>query len=86
MMKRSRATQRKSGREKPIRTSFIELIQELSNLTNDDSLVVAAVKSIFDSYRVRLSRSSAPIRLVGAEIPLRANRRSSWHKGNGACA
>jgi hypothetical protein len=86
MIKRSRATRRKSGREKPIRTSFIELIQELSSLTNDDSLVVAAVKSIFDSYRVRLSRSSAPIRLVGAEIPLRANRRSAWHKENGACA
>lgn len=85
-MRKGHVTRRKSGANlPPIRTSLIELIEELSNLTNDDSLVVAAVRSIFDSYRVRLSGSAAPIRLVGAEIPSRANGTSAWNRGR-ACA
>jgi hypothetical protein len=85
-MRKNHVIRRKSGVNlPPIRTSLIELIEELSNLTNDDSLVVAAVRSIFDSYRVRLSGSAVPIHLVGAEIPLRAQGRSAWNKGR-ACA
>lgn len=85
-MKNSQATRPKRGANlPPIRTSLIELIEELSNLTNDDSLVVAAVKSIFDSHRVRLSGSAVPIRLVGAAIPSRANGTSAWNRGR-ACA
>ena len=31
----------------PIKTTFLELIQELAKLTKDDNHVVAAVKNIF---------------------------------------
>jgi hypothetical protein len=83
-MRKSQVSRRKSAAKlAPIRTSLIELIEELSNLTNDDSLVVAAVRSIFDSHRVRLSGSAVPIRLVG--IPIRENGRSAWVRGR-ACA
>ena len=85
-MRKSQVSPRKSAAKlAPIRTSLIELIEELSNLTNDDSLVVAAVRSIFDSHRVRLSGSAVPIRLVGAGIPIRENGRSAWVRGR-ACA
>jgi hypothetical protein len=85
-MRKNHVSRRKGGANlAPIRTSLIELIEELSNLTNDDSLVVAAVRSIFDSHRVRLSGSAVPIRLVGAEIPSRANRTSACNRGR-ACA
>lgn len=56
----------------PIKTNFMELIQELSNLTDDDNLVVAAVKSILRSYNVRTIRSLAPVRLVATVSPRRS--------------
>ena len=67
----------------PIRTTFMELLQELNSLTKDDSLVMAAVKSIFDSYRVRFGHSLATVRLVDSGFPIRARtiagrRRSAW--------
>lgn len=58
--------------ETPIRTTFWELIDELSSMTKDDNLVVAAVKSIFHNYGVRYGRSLAPVRLVGPKITPRA--------------
>jgi hypothetical protein len=76
-VKHNRVMRRKRAREKPIRTTFIELIQELSNLTSDDSLVVAAVKSILDTHNVRLSRSLLPVRLVATETPIRAHHKSA---------
>lgn len=64
---------RRTGRKKdghagksPIRTSVLELVQELSRLTDDDNLVMAAVKSIFCSHTVRNTHSLAPVRLVAA--------------------
>ena len=47
-----------------IRTTFMDLLQELTDLTKDDALVLAALKNIFDCYNVRLVRSLAPVRLV----------------------
>ena len=85
-MKHNRVERRKSAREKPIKTTFMELIRELSSLTSDDYLVVAAVKRIFDTYNVRLSRSLFPVRLVPAGSPLRVRRKSAWNKGRSACA
>lgn len=64
-MKRERGKTHKT----PIRTSFWELIDELSSMTKDDNLVVAAVKSIFHNYGVRYGRSLAPVRLVGEVAP-----------------
>ena len=42
----------------------MDLLQELTNLTKDDALVLAALKNIFDCHNVRLVRSLAPVRLV----------------------
>jgi hypothetical protein len=52
-----------------IKTSILELMQELSSLTSDDRLVVAAVKSIFGAYNVRLASAPIPVRLVNTEAP-----------------
>jgi hypothetical protein len=85
-VKHYRIMRRKHAREKPIRTTFMELIQELSNLTSDDSLVVAAVKRILDTHNVRLSQSLLPVRLVTTGIPIRAHQKSAWNKGRSVCA
>jgi hypothetical protein len=85
-VKHNRVLRRKRAREKPIRTTFMELIQELSSLTSDDSLVVAAVKRILDTYNVRLSRSLLPVRLATTGTPIRAYRKSALDKGRSTCA
>ena len=64
--------QRKST---PIKTTVMELIESLSNLTNDDALVVATMKNIFASYQVRLARTLAPVCLVNGEFSVKAARR-----------
>jgi hypothetical protein len=56
-------------RRAPIRTSILELVHELSNLTTDDNLVIAAVKSIFGAYNVRLAGAPVPLRLVSRDTP-----------------
>jgi hypothetical protein len=61
------------GKAAPIRTTILELLHTLSDLTQDDRLVLSAFKSIFDSYAVRLAHSSVPVRLVGNKGPDRAN-------------
>ncbi|MGH7929512.1 MAG: hypothetical protein ACREQV_17120, partial [Candidatus Binatia bacterium] len=53
-----------------IRTSIMELMQELTNLTHDDNLVIGTMKSIFGSYKVRLAGAPVDVRLVGsANLP-----------------
>jgi hypothetical protein len=37
----------------------MELIQQVSSLTSDDSLVVVVVQRIFDTYSVRLLAAAA---------------------------
>ena len=56
-------------RKAPIKTTILELMQELSNLTTDDNLVIAAVRSIFGAYNVRLAGAPVPLRLVGTDTP-----------------
>jgi hypothetical protein len=56
-------------RRAPIRTSILELMRELSNLTTDDNLVIAAMKSIFGAYDVRLAGAPVPLRLVNTDTP-----------------
>ncbi len=58
----------------PIRTTFMELIEEIANLTRDDALVLAVVRNIFGTYRVRLAHTMAPVRLVGAQGSITLNR------------
>jgi hypothetical protein len=55
-----------------IRTTLMELLQEIGQLTTDDDLVLAIVKDIFRMHRVRFASSLAPVRLVGARLPLDA--------------
>ena len=52
-------------RDSSIETTFMELIQELAELTHDDRLVIAGVRRIFDTHTVRLTRSLTPVKLVG---------------------
>jgi hypothetical protein len=63
-MKSGPGSRKKTNHPKaaPIRTTIMELLHTLSDLTKDDRLVLSAFKSIFDSYNVR----SAPLsRLIG---------------------
>jgi hypothetical protein len=62
----------------PIKTSFMELIQELSKLTKDDSLVVGAVKDIFSKYNVVATRTLAPVKLVANHRPVRGKFGGRW--------
>lgn len=73
------------GKTGPIRTTIMELLHTLSDLTKDDRLVLAAFKRIFDSHNVRLAHSLVPVRLVGAKTPDRtstarnaAKRHAAW--------
>jgi len=56
-------------RRAPIKTSILELMQALSNMTTDDNLVIAAVRSIFGAYNVRLAGAPVPVRLVHSDVP-----------------
>ena len=51
----------------PIKTTFMELLDELSSITKDDEQVIAAVKNIFRSYKIRFTHTLAPVRLVGGD-------------------
>lgn len=62
----------------PIRTSLLELLQALNGLTKNDALVIAAVKSIFGSHRVRLTYAPIPVRLEGAAG---SHSRKQRHRG-----
>ena len=59
-------------KNKRVRTSIMELVGELSKLTKDDNLVVAAVRQIFGACNVRLAGAAVPVRLVNSDIPDRA--------------
>jgi len=59
-------------RRKPVRfqTTLFDLVRELSRLTPDDNLVVAAVKDIVNSCRARFGSSLAPVKLVATNRPV----------------
>jgi hypothetical protein len=59
-----------------IQTTFMDLIQELSQLTNDDGMVVAAVKRLFNSHSVRFAHSLTPVRLVAGGRSLKSGVRT----------
>ena len=54
----------------------MDLIRELSQLTNDDGMVVAAVKRVFNSHNVRFAHSLAPVRLVAGGRTLKSGIRT----------
>lgn len=47
-----------------IQTTFFDLIRELSDLTDDDNLVVAAAIHLLRSARARAPRLMAPVKVV----------------------
>jgi hypothetical protein len=55
-------------RRAPIKTSILELMQALSNMTPDDNLVIAAVRTIFGAYNVRLAGAPVAVRLVNSDM------------------
>jgi len=67
----------------PIKTTLMELLDQLSSVTKDDALVMAAIKNLFRSYKIRFTNTLAPVRLVGVEEaprglePTNPGRRSS---------
>jgi hypothetical protein len=56
-----------------VKTTVLDLLKELTALTKDDALVLAAMKNIFATRNVRLARTLAPVRLVGSQA-LRRHR------------
>jgi len=71
---------------KPIKTTFMELLDELSSITQDDALVMAAVKNIFSSYKVRFTHTLAPVRLVGGDETTSQLRRGNLGRKSSAWA
>jgi len=59
-----------------ITTTVLDLLKELTALTKDDALVMAAIKNIFATHDVRLVRSLVPVRLVVPQS-LRNHRRKT---------
>jgi hypothetical protein len=51
----------------PIKTTLMDLLRELTRVTEDDRQVMAMVKNIFASHKVRLGRSLTPVRLVSGK-------------------
>src|SRR5207253_11238753 len=79
-IKRKSMSQTKAG---PIKTTFMELIQELSKLTQDDSLVIAAIRNICGTYNVVATRTLSPVKLVPSTRPAQC-RVNRW-RTNFAC-
>jgi hypothetical protein len=63
-----------------IRTNIMEILAAISSRTNDDHAVIAAVKNIFKSNRVRLANSLVPLRLVEVKAPAatKTGRNPKW--------
>ena len=62
---------------KPITTTFMELLDELSSSTDDDAQVLAIVKNIFSAYKIRFTSTLAPVRLVGVDEKTSQLRRAN---------
>lgn len=76
--KRSSAISAVGANRATIRTTFMDVLKELTNLTKDDALVLAVFKRIFASHRVRLARTLAPVKLVEDKGSTRRARRTGF--------
>jgi hypothetical protein len=80
-MKRGRLSRKENRQAKnSIRTTVFEVMEELTKLTKNDNLVLAAFRDIFDSHKVTAIRSLTPVKVVASSrSPYRSgHRRSSW--------
>lgn len=77
-MKNKRFSARLTGRQgrTAIKTTFLDLLKEITNQTKDDTVVLEVMKRIFNSHRVRLVRTLAPVCLVNGKAASRAMRRN----------
>ena len=76
-MKNKRFSARLARKDRmAIKTTFLDLLKEITDLTKDDTVVLEVVKRIFNSHRVRLVRTLAPVRLVNGKAASRAMRRN----------
>ena len=83
---KNRLSNRLRNKSMPVKTTVMELLEELSSITQDDALVVEAVKDIFRSYKVRLARTLAPVRLVNGATTVSALRRANLRRRSSAWA
>ena len=83
---KNRLSNRPRTKSIPVKTTFMELLEELSSITRDDALVLTAVKNIFRSYKVRLARTLAPVRLVNDATTERSLRRANLRRRSSAWA
>jgi hypothetical protein len=74
----------KAAKQRPvgIKTTIMELLHALADLTQDDRMVLAAFKTIFASHNVRLAHTLAPVRLVESAAPRRNNGVRNAVNGN----
>jgi len=84
--KRSSANPARRKPVAPIKTTLMDLVRELGRVTEDDTQVMAMVKNIFASYKVRLSRSLVPVHLVNGDVSDRAARRAGLGRKSAAWA
>jgi hypothetical protein len=57
------------GKGSTIYTTIFDLVRAVNQLTSDDSLVVAAVSDLVNSYRTTMGHMSAPVKVVPAFDP-----------------
>jgi len=83
--------QHKRGGANPttaIRTTILELVRVLNELTRDDNLVIAAARHLLDSCQVTASRSLRPVKITairGADLRRSPADRRLRERGSG-CA
>ena len=78
--KRSSAISGVGVKRATIRTTLLDVLKELTHLTKDDAVVLAVFKRIFDSHRVRLARTLAPVKLVEGKGSTRRARRTGFNR------
>ncbi len=78
--KRSSAISAVGVKRATIRTTLLDVLKELTHLTKDDAVVLAVFKRIFDSHRVRLVRTLAPVKLVEGKGSTRRARRTGFNR------
>ena len=78
--KRSSAISAVGVKRATIRTTLLDVLKELTHLTKDDAVVLAVFKRIFDSHRVRLARTLAPVKLVEGKGSTRRARHTGFNR------
>ena len=69
-MKYKRGNSRRTayGTAVRVRTTIMELLHALSDLTKDDRRALSAFKYIFESYNGRLAHSRVPVQLFTPQL------------------